>query len=603
MSSHDLIIFSINKDNNSHSFSTMSEEPYPKLQTLEAQQNNAKSSKFYYHFMYKAVIVSIFLVIVPLLTSQAPEFVNQNFHSSRSRELLQLIFVGIAVCYGLFSKRSEDSEKKKENSSTFDNAHSYIARLLHVSSVFDDETENLSAFDENNKIQTWNSQCCRSEPMVVVVKEDYVQKEHRKTSSFLGEKPLFSPVRSLNSHVSEPIQNASFSRSFSGSDWLPNNAASSIRPSNFHENMEKNVEKRSGSKRLSMEGKQTRNEESGGLSTIPNMEEMETTEFHRSPIPWRTRSGKMVFEEDINGYFPQNSGEDSDSDKLKSSSLVKSLSSLSARIDSNPPSPNKEASPPLETSPRKVSPSPSWSGEAQEKRIEDFLRKNSFNKSSPPSPPPTEPPYLHKSSLSSSGPTEIINDEINETRELRRRTRSVPMEFTEIKRMEVPRGGNSWPEFRATDYHHDGLNTKKSVGTIRHSETFGKTMRQNEFRKDLNTEEQEKWSKAIEEFFGDKKEFTNKFLHEKFPSQSRQTFVELPEEEDIVDTDEDSETESKDEFFDGNISKEQNSFSQGASEDSNVDGGPDVDKKADEFIAKFRQQIKLQRIQSMRGSC
>ncbi|KAJ0433241.1 hypothetical protein HanIR_Chr17g0868071 [Helianthus annuus] len=32
------------------------------------------------------------------------------------------------------------------------------------------------------------------------------------------------------------------------------------------------------------------------------------------------------------------------------------------------------------------------------------------------------------------------------------------------------------------------------------------------------------------------------------------------------------------------------------------DNGPDVDKKADEFIAKFREQIRLQRIASIRKS-
>jgi hypothetical protein len=32
------------------------------------------------------------------------------------------------------------------------------------------------------------------------------------------------------------------------------------------------------------------------------------------------------------------------------------------------------------------------------------------------------------------------------------------------------------------------------------------------------------------------------------------------------------------------------------------DEGPDVDKKADEFIAKFREQIRLQRIESIKRS-
>ena len=40
----------------------------------------------------------------------------------------------------------------------------------------------------------------------------------------------------------------------------------------------------------------------------------------------------------------------------------------------------------------------------------------------------------------------------------------------------------------------------------------------------------------------------------------------------------------------------------GESSKTDGDEGPDVDKKADEFIAKFREQIRLQRIESIKRS-
>ncbi|KAK4389536.1 hypothetical protein Sango_2290600 [Sesamum angolense] len=64
-------------------------------------------------------------------------------------------------------------------------------------------------------------------------------------------------------------------------------------------------------------------------------------------------------------------------------------------------------------------------------------------------------------------------------------------------------------------------------------------------------------------------------------------------------TDEDSEAETDDDYFEGSSGNGE------AAADNSVnvnDVGPDVDKKADEFIAKFREQIRLQRIESIRRS-
>jgi hypothetical protein len=89
------------------------------------------------------------------------------------------------------------------------------------------------------------------------------------------------------------------------------------------------------------------------------------------------------------------------------------------------------------------------------------------------------------------------------------------------------------------------------------------------------------------------------------------TFTEFHEEENeefveklVVESDEGSETEEEE-----NIAGSSFASSTAASPEKDAaaasiasDGGPDVDKKADEFIAKFREQIRLQRIESIKKS-
>ena len=145
-------------------------------QDFSDQKNQDNPTKFHYNFLYKAVVVSLFLIILPLFPSQAPEFVNQTL-LTRSWELLHLLFVGIAISYGLFSRKNDDSEKddhnNNNNASKFDNAQTYVSRLLQVSSVFDDDSESPPGSDEN-KVQTWSSQYTRNKPVVVVARENSV---------------------------------------------------------------------------------------------------------------------------------------------------------------------------------------------------------------------------------------------------------------------------------------------------------------------------------------------------------------------------------------------------------------------------------------------
>ncbi|XP_009788264.1 uncharacterized protein LOC107775760 [Nicotiana tabacum] len=158
------------------------------------------SSKFYYHFSFKAMLVLIFLVVLPLFPLEAPEIISKTLHTG-SWEILQLILVGIAVSYGLFSKKSDDeSDNEYHSNSKFDNVKS---RLLEVSSFFYDEAENHSVCDENRVETLSHYQYHSGKPVVV-------QEKHRAIiSSRIDEKPLLLPIRSLKSPVPEPISTTS----------------------------------------------------------------------------------------------------------------------------------------------------------------------------------------------------------------------------------------------------------------------------------------------------------------------------------------------------------------------------------------------------------
>lgn len=145
--------------------------------------------KFYNKFSFKTMLVVIFLAALALFPFKAPEIISQ----TGTWELVQLILVGVAVSYGLFSRKSVDDAKTENeyiDSSKFDNVQS---RLLEVSSFF----ENHQVSDES-RVQTWNNyQYSSGKPLVVVAKES-----DDVTSSRI---PLVLPIRSLKSPVTEPI--------------------------------------------------------------------------------------------------------------------------------------------------------------------------------------------------------------------------------------------------------------------------------------------------------------------------------------------------------------------------------------------------------------
>ena len=121
-------------------------------------------------FILKALLLALFVVVLPLFPSQAPDFVSQTI-LNKFWELLHLLFIGIAVTYGLFSRRNSEldtthTELETTHSSANDStaaAPSYVSKVFPASSnIFydngcDNENGNSCEVDEK-MVHCWNNQ-------------------------------------------------------------------------------------------------------------------------------------------------------------------------------------------------------------------------------------------------------------------------------------------------------------------------------------------------------------------------------------------------------------------------------------------------------------
>ncbi|XP_022772507.1 uncharacterized protein DDB_G0284459-like [Durio zibethinus] len=485
-----------------------------------------------------------------------PEFINQTL-LNRSWELLHLLFVGVAVSYGIFSRRNDETEKENNNNqSKFDNVQSFVPRVLQVSSVFDDEAENLSGSDES-KVQTWSNQCYRNEPPVVVAKEQAVLDDQRSSSTRTTEKPLLLPVRSLKSRVFD-ANNLETSRENSANSSSPSISNSSL-----------------SSKRFSNKGI---NGELGRLYQDTLEKKLnENNVALPSPIPWRSRSGRMEVKEDIESEF----------NRLESRSFRSQTTRLT-RSSSMSSSPKLSHSPPL-SSPKKLSPSSSLSTETQAKSAEDLVRKKSIYRS-PPSPPPPPPPMIHKSSSLKPIST-LTDDEVSFDKDL-------PWNFG---RESNDLNGSRGDAFMGTkrDYIY-GLSKGKSRRTIRPGDSLSGTRTEGEIDNGINGKTVKFDQTSLirtEKLNRESVSFMPKPTFMEFPQGRKQEFVKKLV---VETTDDDSESEDEEVGETSCLSSLERSPNN--EEASGIDGGSDVDKKADEFIAKVREQIRLQRIDSIKRS-
>ncbi|XP_026432663.1 uncharacterized protein LOC113330025 [Papaver somniferum] len=578
------------------------------VDTAKPQTKPNPPSKFFSYFLSKSVLVGILLVLLPLFPSQAPEFVNQTI-LTRSWELVHLLFVGIAVSYGLFSRRNVENEK--ENNSKFDSTQSYMSRILQVSSVFDDEIDNPSSSgSDENKIQTWNSQYCRGNSTVVVAETGSLLDEHNRTissSNFSSNeksshKPLLLPVRSLRSQVpkvdetkpvrqSSGLSSGSLSRSGSGVKIPSQNSL----------------------------GRTRSGEKMGGLDPSVLEEKLKENVVLPSPIPWRSRSGRFELKDDVGGgggggssgggggtppsytVLPPSVGE-SEVDRVNSF-VRPSTIPWSSRPNSTSPSP------------RKLSPAPSFSSEVQAKNSEDSGKRRGYYKSSPPPPPPPPPPMLHKSppmvpsyrsNADQTTSTMTFGEEgYNSARSFQNELK----DFSRSKREGLPPSrmnvsssvrDSAKPEAKSRHNSFDGSSSLlgKSVRTVRSNDQI------HEYERTRDVEPVHGGGSKAEVF--ERNSFYDEKTRREVSPPKPPIFSKYPKEEKkkqifehvLADSDEEG-TDFETNASQGNSDAEESIMHNSVSEASPPNPN-EVDKKADEFIAKFREQIRLQRIDSIK---
>ncbi|CAG7897775.1 unnamed protein product [Brassica rapa] len=147
-----------------------------KKTTQSGDKEAQNPRKFYSRFLFKALILALLCSLVPVFLSQTPELANQ----TRLLELLHMIFVGIAVSYGLFSRRNYEGGGESNNNTH--NPHPYVPKILEVSSSVFNVDHHESGSDDSSldhlRIQTWKNKYHTKIPETVL--------------------PLVLPVRSLN---------------------------------------------------------------------------------------------------------------------------------------------------------------------------------------------------------------------------------------------------------------------------------------------------------------------------------------------------------------------------------------------------------------------
>ncbi|KAF2303557.1 hypothetical protein GH714_019145 [Hevea brasiliensis] len=123
----------------------------------------------------------------PGLRRRAFEGGFESFHSqsifTKFWELVHLLFIGVAVSYGLFSRRNVEVDFETHSNNYDDAQSSFVSRIFHVSPIFEDGYENPCGFDEKNLYQSWNSQFYRGESTVTVTNGSSVIGGESKTGS------------------------------------------------------------------------------------------------------------------------------------------------------------------------------------------------------------------------------------------------------------------------------------------------------------------------------------------------------------------------------------------------------------------------------------
>ncbi|CAN6460244.1 unnamed protein product [Victoria cruziana] len=502
-----------------------------------------------------------------------PEFISHtNF--DRGWEFMRLAFIGAALSYGLLSRRRSETEKEIEVQ--IESTQNYVSKILQVSPVFDGESDRGS-YSDSGRLHTWSSLYYPCESKVMVAEE----------GSNCRDQPLFLPVRSLRSSISD-------------TQTTPERKVTQIpSPAN------------SKSKDSMVNGKREI-----GVSRMSSFhgEDLDNVVLP-SPIPWRSRSGRLEVKGDV-FTTPFHSLPHSVSEpEVPKFSNPASLSSIPLPPSTSPPqcdSPNPVPAPvqDTETDPEanRVSPVKDDASSPVEEivTVNKFLNKTmeysqSFEGSRPGKSASTMRKYETSPDSINGGHVGI---EPEQTVARSRRTfNSMNVENDVGKNKDDERPLTTWP-----DGQYKGTGSEPVVKLSRNGDAEFVETKKRKFEIEMAEKSQKKSNPqpprppSIELYEEYRKDRHSK--KEEIKELKAQLEAALDDDDDDNDDEDDNDEEEEEERehekeeVDDTHSDTETVSSESESE-TEIDDN-EVDKKADEFIAKFRQQIRLQRVKPIK---
>ncbi|KAL0464579.1 UNVERIFIED_CONTAM: hypothetical protein Slati_0345500 [Sesamum latifolium] len=165
--------------------SGLSKKPHYRVpeSALNAHQIPSKSHS---NSLCKTLIVLVLLLFIPMFPSQAPDFISKSIFTE-FWEIFHLLFIGIAVSYGLFSRKTAQMGPEKVVHSRTDDSHAYLSGISHLSSIFEDGFENICGPEEQDVMQSYgNYQCLQSRDDQFLGKDRCVVHGYRRVRSFVS---------------------------------------------------------------------------------------------------------------------------------------------------------------------------------------------------------------------------------------------------------------------------------------------------------------------------------------------------------------------------------------------------------------------------------
>lgn len=582
----------------------------PKPQPFPAKPVGQANS--FTQYFSKFLFLALFLVAIPLFPAQAPDLINRSLLTN-FWELVHLLFVGVAVSYGLFCRRNFDMEIDSHSSS--DDSQSFVSRILGASSIFEDgyynscgnnssfsyksesmtgptdeqrksmsfaygsgiNSNNRSGYGENSVTQAWNSQCFQGESVVMVAQPNYDALDgYGESGSVSGHKPLGLPVRSLRSSVTDH-DGSEICTGKESSNSVLNDSSKSASDVSMNENF-------------------------GDVGPINLEDKFNETAAKSSspPISWRSRSSVGVGVSRPSHFRPL-SVDETQLELLKSS--LWSSESFSSQASSNSDSPKME-----------------------DLKMEELGKGKSFFESYPPASPTADEGNDGKSSFNAFHLRRYgTNGSLFEKKPERSlEDESKKASFGRSRKDDIM-GCKEWMmdslKFNASPVNVVKTSSRgKSVRTIRARKFAAETAKVGEKRDKHENHLFDKIGKASDEVealfkcksekkYGEfdsletgtrkNKDLDNNVTMPKLAFSKYQK-RKHNEHSDNISIKSREESESEAEAEKSRVSSDGEAENNGGN-----DVGPntnEVDKKASEFIAKFREQIRLQKVASAEKS-